>query len=295
MSNMIQNAVEMPVVFYKFTVRGKASKTNVKEMSREAEEAAKADKGTVTSLVTRIPSCFAKPVKTVEGQIRNLFYKEAIVLGDSYGVPIAILPSFKSKLDKLVQEYHLHYSKLLDAAHSGELITILAKQSGELIERIKAPTVTEIEEGYGVEIDMDVNFTSSAVETAMKVLSDDLKDQLRKEVEVSRDRQNKAQLESVGQTIVGTVKELLLDIQDRCARQDVKGTHFQSLIDKVEHIVKVLPAYNVTNNPEMDKLLSEVKAKFENLDKDTLKVSADERQKAVDAAAEITKGFADLF
>ncbi len=294
-ANMINNAQEMPVVFYRLHIKGKASKANVKELSLKAEQENGAKADTVTSLVVRIPAIYAAPIKSVEGKIRNLFYKKAIMLGDAFGVPIKVLPAFKFELDTLTQEYNLHFNKLVEASENGEMETILSAQTAELREKITPPTAAEIRTGYGVEINSFVNFESMAVKDAMKVLADDLKTSLKVDVEASVARENAHQLEASNELIVDKVKKVLKDIMTRCALADVKGIKFATMVEALEEIVNVLPAYNVTNNPEITNLIETIRKTFDGVNKDALKDSETARKNMVAKAQTITAGFAQMF
>jgi hypothetical protein len=294
MSNVINNVSEMPVVFYRFSVHGKADKKNVRSMSQQTEATASAEKGTVTTLVRNIPVCFSAPIKRIEGQIRNLFYNNGIQLGDSFGVPIAVLPVFKSKLDALRQEYALHFSNMVTAAENGTLQAMALKELADLGDKVAIPTVEQIREGYGVDVRTSLNIDTPAVASAMALLSDDLKAQLKTEIEESAKKEHAEQLASVTGVVVDTIKAFLEDVETRCA-VDPKGIQFKTMTDKLAHIVNVLPAYNLTQNAELANLIETVRTKFANMNKDVLKVDPTARQKAVDMVTEIKSAFATMF
>lgn len=293
-NDTISNAAELPVVFYSLTVRGKADKTNVNELSETLETNATAEAGTVKALVTRIPAQWAKPIKHCESEIRTHFKKEGIPLGDKIGIPLAILPEFKSKLDRMTSEFELHFNNLITAMETGELVDVLTKSSGTNIDKIKIPTLDEIRGGYGVKISCYVNYNSGAVKTALTVLSDELKDILRKDVEESVKKDNADQINSANEKIIGTVKAFLKDVTERCSEVDNKGTHWKSMVDKYEFIVKILPAYNITKSPELQKLLETVRTVFDGMNKETLKADVTTRQKMIEKADTVSKGFASM-
>lgn len=286
---------DMPVAIFTPHIHGKSENTQVRQIGEKAEQEAGAKAGTVKARVTRIPDMYAGPIGTVEGQIRNLFYKHGIRIGDSFAVPIAILPAFKKELDAKVLEYNLYFSKMIEAVESGEMETILRNEAGENIKLVKIPTVKEIREGYGVEINMNVNFNSAKVNEALKVLTDDMKEQLKVEVEASVKRENEMQLSASGKKIVAEVKEFLADINKRCGATDAKGLQFKTMIDRLDRITKVLPAYNVTGDKTLSDLLETVRTKFDGLNKETLKADKAVRDGAVAKAQEIAAGFANVF
>ena len=287
---------DMPVAIFTPHIHSKAENTQVKQIGAKAEKEAGAKAGTVKARVTRIPDMYAGPISTVEGQIRQLFYKDGIRIGDSFAVPIAILPVFKKTLDTLVLQYNLHFAKMVEAVESGEMEAVLRKEAGDNIQHVKIPTIDEIKTGYGVEINMNVNFNSANVQTALKVLTDDVKNQLKEEVEASVKRENDMQLGASGKKIIGEVKGLLKDINERCnVGDDAKGYQYKTLIDRLDRITKVLPAYNVTNDKTLSDLIETVRTKFDGLTKETLKADKSVRDGVVAKAQEIAAGFASVF
>lgn len=295
MNNTIQNAAELPVVVYRFSVHGKADKSNVRSMSEEITEQAGAEKDTVTTLVRRVPKCFAGPLKTAEGQIRNLFYKRAIQFGDCFAVPVKAVPAFKSELSRLEQEYGLHLSRLVEAAENGTLQQTADAQLADLKDKVTVPTAAEIREGYGVEVRTYVNFDSATVTGALAILSDDLRTALKADVEASLAKDNAEKLASANEKVVGAVRDFLKDVQERCGKVDPKGIQFKTLVDKARNVIDNLPAYNLTGDPELAALIESVRTKFDGLNKEVLKADPQARQKAVDGAAEIRTNFAKLF
>ena len=141
---------------------------------------------------------------------------------------------------------------------------------------------------------MDVNFGDSRVEAAMQILSDEMKSQLRNEVEASSKKEQAEILSNMQGKITDKVKALLADIQDRVTKGE-KGTQWKTLVDKVRHIVEVLPAYNVTENPELDKMIASVKENFGTLNEDGLKDSVTVRAATVEKANQMVDSFANLF
>lgn len=294
MSTAIDNARNLPVVYYRVSISGLAPNKNVKEMSAATEETAQAAKGTVTTLLRRIPKTYAGPLTAISGKIRNLFYQKTIQLGDAFAVPISMVPAFRAQLQTLCQEYELYRTKLIEASESGDLERLAKAELSNLADKVDIPTTDAIKKSYGISIRTDINYTSSAVQAAMELLQDDLKAQLKAEVEESTKAENAEQLTAVTRTIVTTIQNFLADVQERCAG-DPKGIQYKTMVDKLQHIVNVLPAYNVTNNPELAKLIETVGEKFANMNKDILKIDQTARQKAIDTANELTKTFASMF
>ena len=286
---------DMPVAIFTPHIRGKSDNVEDKSLSAKAEQENNAQKGMVKSRVTRIPKMYAGPIGTMEGKIRQHFYKEGIQIGASFAVPLSIFPSFKAVLDGYIQEYNLLFAKMVASVESGEMEAVLRKEAGDLIDKITVPSVSEIRNGYGVEVNLNCNFDSENVQTALKVLADDVRENLKKDVETSVKKENEAQLSAATQKIVGEVKALLKDINTRCNVADAKGFKYETLIDKIERVTKVLPSYNVTGDKQLSDLLETIRQKFDGLNKKTLKTDATVRESTVKKAQEIAAGFAQMF
>lgn len=291
----MQDASKLPVMFYSLSISGRSAKANVKTLSRDLEDKAGASSGTVTTLVTRIPDQWAQPIKSTESSIRNLFKKNAIQMGEYFAVPIKTLPKFESELTTLRQAYSVYFANLVRDTENGELAKVLAMQSGSNIDKIKVPTLEEIESGYGIKIYQKADLESESVKSAMATLTEELREHMRKSVEESEKAVNAERLGAVTSLIVGTVKEFVNDVKTRCSSKDTKGLHFKSMIDRIEHIVNVLPDFNVTENQALSDLIASVKEKFSHLDKDVLKEDENARKEAIEDVNEITTTFANLF
>jgi len=298
MSNGSVNG-SMPVAIYTLSISGKSDNVQAKELQAEMTAEKGAGQDGIVALVNVLPKVYTKPITSVGGQIRNYFNKNGIQLGKTvYGIPISILPKFKSELDKMIQEYKLHVSKLVAIAETGELRDIVIKQAGDCADEIanKIPDADKIRNGFDVDVRVHVNFDDANVGKALQILSDDVRDQLRKEVEESAKKDDADKVNAVTAKVVDAVKDLIQDIQKRCTRNsDEKTVQYKTMIDRVKYIVDVLPAYNVLANPELDKMIEVVKEKFGKLDKDTLKENATVRDTVVKDAKEIATAFAKMF
>jgi|688.fasta_scaffold104699_9 hypothetical protein len=289
---------EIPVVWYDFSIHSCSSAKKAKTISKETEEFNTSDNGTVSAMVSIIPKIWAKPIRTIEGKIRNHFNLHAIQIGNMYAVPITTYPKFKHDLDMLLSEHYIKVEALLKVAETGELYEVAKKQLSKITdkENIKLPSVEEIRTGYGVDINVNVNFESERTQTALKVLGNDIKDKLVEDVKASAEASVRDQQKAIMETILNPVKALIKDIQDRCNRgEDDSKVVWKTLVDKIKHITEVLPQYNINNDPEVSKMFDALKESFGNLDKETLKVSADVRKDAVVKAEKIAMDFSKMF
>jgi hypothetical protein len=291
------NKVSIPVAMYTVSISGKSDSANAKRLDREISDNKGADKGAVRTMVSIIPKTYSKPITSIGAKVRNHFEKNGIRLGKTlYGIPMTVLAKFKAELDALEQEYKLHVEKLVEIAEDGTLVDMIVKQSGELADEIvgRIPTADQIRNGYGIDVRVHVDFDDAGVNQAMAILSDDLKNQLRSEVEESAKKDRNDKINTINAKIIENVKKLIADIEDRCKSAE-KGTQWKTMIDKVKYITEVLPAYNVLKNPELDALIEMVKVKFGKLDQDLLKVNGEIRETAIADAVEVKKAFSDFF
>jgi len=294
MSNRVEN---LPVAFYTVSISGKSDNANAKGLDAEIEANKGAEEGAIRSLVNIIPKVYSKPITSLGAKVRNHFEKNGIRLGKTvYGIPLTILPKFKAELDVLRQEHALHVSKLVEVAESGVLLDLVTKQAGDVASQVvdKVPDADDIRNGFGIDIRVAVDFNDTKISQAMAILSDDVKNQLRAEVEASAKKDKDDQINNVNGKIINAVKLLIKDINDRCAKGE-KGTQWKTMIDKIKHIVEVLPAYNVLANPELDALIKSVNDKFGKLDQDLLKEDDNARKEMIEDANEIKSTFAKLF
>jgi len=293
--------VQIPVAFYTICISGKAANSNAKGLNAELTQEKNADNGAFTTLVNVIPKTYSAPIQSIASKVRGHFEKNGLRLGTSlYGIPLTILPKFKAELDTLLQQHDLLVAKLIDITESGDLRQMVLNAAGDAAKEIegKIPDADDIREGYGIDIRVQVDFTDSKVDAALKILSDDMKNQLRAEVEASTKKDNEEQINTINSKIINAVKKVVKDILSNCTKiADATADRivWKGVVDKIEEIVKVLPAYNVLGNPELDKLIAAVQTKFGSLNVDDLKKDAKVREGAKADAVELTQAFSNLF
>lgn len=289
---------EIPVVWYDFSIHSCSSAKKAKTISKETEEYNTSDNGTVSAMVSIIPKIWAKPIRTIEGKIRTHFNAHAIQIGNMYAVPITTYPKFKHDLDMLLSEHYIKVEALIKVAETGELYEVSRKQLSKITdkENIKLPSVEEIRSGYGVDININVNFESERTQVALKVLSGDIKDKLVEDVKKSLESSLHDQQKAIMENIISPVKALIADIQDRCTRNpDDSKVVWKTLVDKIKHVTEVLPKFNLNDDPEITKMFDILKDSFGNLDKDVLKDNPEVRKEVVKKAELIAINFGSMF
>ena len=88
------------------------------------------------------------------------------------------------------------------------------------------------------------------------------------------------------------IVEYLKDIQHRVGT-NAKGARYQTILDKFTRITEQLPAYNITENPQISSAIDRIYETFKSLDKDTLKKDALCRDKTVNEAKLILTDITD--
>jgi hypothetical protein len=131
----------------------------------------------------------------------------------------------------------------------------------------------------------------------MQILSADLKEQLRKEVEESVKKDKLDAENAFNIKITSAVQKILSDIEKNAARiaKAEDRIHWKTVIDNINHVIEVLPAYNVRGNAELSKLIEMVRVKLGSFDKDNLQKDSKSQAAIVASAKEIENTFADLF
>lgn len=289
------NVGSIPVAFYTVTVRGLSDTIQATATTAQVNAEKEVKEGKYR--IQRIPEGVAKPINNKGSEISNHFQKYGIQLGKGlFGIPLAILPKFKMELDAMIQERSLMVAKLAELSETGELARLVIANAGKCSDEVasKIPSPLEIRESYSVEVNVKVDFNDAGCAKAMQVMSDELKNQLRSEVEESAKRESADQMSAINGKIVDAVRDLVKDINDRCSRAD-KGTQWKTMVDKVKKIVEVLPAYNVLGNPELDNMIKSVSEKFGKLTSDDLKDSAVVRAETIAGAKQIATSFANMF
>lgn len=287
--NNIQNANDLAVAVITLTICGKAQTRGVKQVANEAAAEHNTEVGAIKANLDTLPPQLAKAVKSAEGKIRNFFNKEAIQFGKSvYAVPLARVAWFKNQVESLVNEYYTLVGRMVAAAQDGTLFEMIKARQGDLFDANKVPTSAEIEAAYGVELGWNINFASAKVDAALKILAEDIRSDLAAKVEETVKRENAARLAESQNVIRSEVAKLVTSILkfDKPA-DSLKGLHGKSVIDQLERVVQVLPAYNVTEDSTLSDLIEKCRVGFEKLTKDNIKEDETVRTAAIATAKEI--------
>lgn len=287
--NRVQNANDLAVAVISLTICGKAQTRGVKQVAAEAADAHNTEAGAIKANLDTLPPQFSKAIKSAEGKIRNFFNKEAIQFGKSvYAVPLARIAWFKNQVESLINEYYTLVGRLVEASKTGELLEMIRMRQGDLFDANKVPTSAEIEEAYGVILGWNINFASAKVDTALKILAEDIRADLASKVEETLKRENAEKLAESQALIRNEVAKLINSVLkfDKPA-DSLKGLHGKSVIDQLERVVQVLPAYNVTEDSNLSDLIEKCRVGFEKLTKDNIKEDETVRTEAIAKAKEI--------
>jgi hypothetical protein len=266
-------------------------------MAKEMEIENNCEVKTVHTSVQRIPKALIKPLQSAGMSIRNHFKMYGISLGTEIGIPIAILPRFKAKLEELKAEFDVQKENLVRLAEDGTM----AKMSRAALAAVKEkysvgiPTADEIRNGFGYDIVSSANFDSPAVKKAFDLLETGFRESVRKEIETSMKADISEQLEESSRVIRAKVLATLNTVINKAGKVEVKGVHFKTIVKSILNLVEDMPNYNLTNDPEITKLLAEVRTQFDGVNGEILRIDPKARESAVEKAKAVKKNFAKMF
>jgi hypothetical protein len=157
------------------------------------------------------------------------------------------------------------------------------------------PSADEIRNGFGYEIISSANFDSPAVKKAFDLLETGFRESVRKEIETSMKNDISEQLEESSRVIRAKVLATLNTVINKAGKAEVKGVHFKTIVKSILNLVEEMPNYNLTNDPEITKLLAAVRTQFDGVNGEILRIDPKARESAVEKAKTVKKNFAKMF
>ena len=287
---------DMAVGQFTFTIKGSTGKVMAKDATAALRTANDAETSYVN--IARYPTVNVKTLTSAAGSIRSLFNKEATRLGEYYVVPMALIPKFKAELDARIAEYEAEISKLILAAENGDMIRNLERENGELFSQIpKVPTAEQIRHDFGVEVTFEADLTSELVQGAMKLFTDQTREELVKEIEGQKEEIAKRMVNQANAKPMAELRDLIESVLVQAGKRgdDLKGVQWKSIVDKIQRVTEVMPAYNLTGDTTVAKLLEDARVRFSGLTKEVLKDNAQARDQAAIDAKAMSDALADLF
>lgn len=289
----MKNLNELPLIYYTLTMSCPAPTKKVKDKEAQLSSEAGAELGTYRVSAEKIPNKYQGPISSIQGKIRAHFDKNCFRINDVYGVPIQQYQRFESSYADLIQQHDTYVNALCDAIETGELMQEARKRMGDDFDASVLPQVTDdVRRKFSVTISTVADLSSPVINDALSKLAETTK----LEVE-NRIRIDQAKAEADGQAnivsfVMDEIVEYLKDIQHRVGT-NAKGARYQTILDKFTRITEQLPAYNITENPQISSAIDRIYETFKSLDKDTLKKDALCRDKTVNEAKLILTDITD--
>ncbi len=219
------------------------------------------------------------PLTSYAGALRSYHYKMTKPWMDNGG---RLLPSrlFFSEYDPEIQKMKSHYAKLVDdfvRLYDSQLVNDARVRLGTLYDPADYPPGWELRDKFGVEIDIlpfpdaqDFRVDCSQAEA----------ERIRNEITQRIQQRQQAAMQDTWRQ----VREIVGNIAARCSAE--KPIIRDSLIDNAAELVRLLPSFNLTEDPAITAIASDI---TDNLLVDvwTLRNSKSARTKVAQAANQI--------
>jgi len=258
-----------------------------------------AEKGTAKAVGMKIPSKWSKPITAAGNAIRNFLKgtksEPMSMTGTSpYIIPIHMLTkmwlglfghtdiSNKTVMGGLIGNFIVQVASLRAACESGELKEEIAK-SGKLADQIEAIDCAAIDNRFGVDVMMDVDYESPIIQQVLAQMETDIVEQLESRVKSDAEAKYNKDITDMTDFQTNWIKSTLDTIIEKCGAADAKGTHFKTVLNSIKVLVEQSPLYNVLNDSKITDTVNEIYAKFGTLEKENLKDSKTRTQVAEDA------------
>ena len=250
-----------------------------KQIGRDVCTRQNADADVVEAIIRLAPPGVLKPIDVARGRV----YRKHIELTLPYLdnglriLPSAMYMEYRDKMKEAIKP-HTRAVNELDTVWP-EILKNKAKRLGGLANKYRLPTVEEIKRRFYIKQDI------MPIPTNADFSLFDISDEEITEIE------NKAK-ESMKNAMSETVKEVWRRLADLvvniASTMDEKDKKFHdSLIKKLKDFCATIPAYNVTDDPNLENVRKEVLTKLANLDPEDLREIPNNRKKAAKDAKDV--------
>lgn len=283
------------------TIHAPAQKIRLKEETSKVAQVNNASTDAVAVIAERIPAMYSKALYNAGQAIRNHVERRSVKINGQNVVPVSMLESLWVELfghsdvtsvesvghTGLVCKYRACKAGLIEACRNGELDRVVSETTGNLSEQIAKVDCSLIESAFDVSIKLDIDCSSEIVRNALAQLSANVREQI--EARAKRDAEiaaGQATTEITGHAI-RWVQNTLETVIERVTKAE-KGTQYKRLIDSVTELVDRLPAYNLTNDPNVSKAIVDIRERLSKvMNVEGLRESDTVRADTVTAAREI--------
>jgi hypothetical protein len=225
-----------------------------KTATREVDQAHGAkDAGRFNKLL--IDKAALEPTAAIEGAARHYHYQHTMPWGNNNErlLPASLFDEYSNNMFMFKREFEQRADAL--ARDYPRLVQEARTRLGSLYEPKDYPA--EIRSRFSFKV--EPNSVPSANDFRVN-LNKDYLDQIKSDIEV---RQRKM-LDEAQRNLWERIREVVGNVQEVCSKE--KPRIFDSLIEKVQTLVNVLPAMNLTGDPELSRITDEMKALIVNPD-----------------------------
>lgn len=217
-----------------------------------------------------------EPIEQIEGAARQHHYSMTLPWGNQGEriLPATLFMDYSHHMGNFKREFHARVRTFV--TDYPDLMQQARSRLGTLYDPSDYPPAGEIAKRFGFET--PVTPIPSADDFRVK-LNDEYVEAIKADV---RERQAQQQLEAV-KHVYGRVREVVGRIRETCSKE--KPRIFDSMIENAKQLVDILPALNLTSDPELNRLASEMKALC--VHPDALRSSPSKRQDLAAAADRI--------
>ena len=241
-----------------------------KTLTREAAKAHKADPKSVKGIVQKLESEVLADNTSIMNRARSFLDERSLPwLKGLRLVPLTNYNEVRKGLDKFSDEWNDSVAALL--SQYDELRRDYLRRVNDLADEVEFPSRQKLEMGFRF------GWTEMPLANPDDIRLKHISAKAVAEIKANISEQMETKLRSAQVEIVDRLKELILNLKEKT--EDTDRRMFQSLIKNIEDAVDVLPSLNITNDPEINRLINDVKSKFTGIDVDDLK--KDEKARAV--------------
>lgn len=191
-----------------------------------------------------------EPIEQIEGAARQHHYSVTLPWGNQGEriLPATLFMDYAHHMGNFKREFNARVRTFV-AAYP-ELVQNARNRLGTLYDPTDYPPAADIAKRFAFET--PVTPIPSADDFRVK-LNDEYVQAIKDDV---RQRQAQQQLEAV-KHVYGRIREVVGRIRETCSKE--KPRIFDSMIDNAKQLVDILPALNLTSDPELDRLAREMR------------------------------------
>lgn len=223
-----------------------------------------------------------QPVQSAAAALRELHYTLTLPWGDNGDrlLPSTLFENYTSQV-RTAREKYMAAVRQFVAEYPG-LIQSARKRLGTLYEPGDYPSVSQIEERFGARVGFSP--VASAEDFRVDVGAENVA-----EIRAEITKQAEARLQEAVSACWTRVREVVERYALRMS--DEKGRVYDSMVDNARDLVKLLPALNLTNDPELARVAMEIEQRLLPVTIGQLRASSVARQKVAEAANDIMASF----